>query len=583
MVLLVSYLHYLNAQVSQIVHGAIAVMSTTNRLLNVNVGVVGHVDSGKTSLCRQLSTTLSTASLDRPPQSQQRGITLDLGFSAFTAAPSPQLSDKYDLIQYTLVDCPGHASLIRTVIGGASIMDIMLIIIDGTKGIQTQTAECIVLAEILTERIVVVVNKADRITDASKLKVEKNMAATFRQTKFQSAPIVFVCAASDEAALINVQPVIDALTASITAEPIRYYERPFYLAVDHCFSIKGQGTILTGTVLAGSVNVNDTVELPALRLSRKVKSMQMFHKSVDSARAGDRVGMCVTQLDSNLVERGIVCAPQSVQTYSAVIARVSKIRYYKLSVMNRDKYHISIGHATAMATVQFFTDTTHKPADIINTNNTTMSSAPIDSFSFEKEYLHVNELPVASSTSYVPCASSPYYVLLELEKPIQCAPTAVIVGSRLDADITFKSCRLAFQALFLVGQVVTDTTSLSSVSSFASRIRTFKIKERTGVVDRITDERSFIGRDMFHKGTDLTPFIGLRLTLANGLAGRIEGGFGQSGKYRVTLDGAAVAAQSSSQAFPTTVIKGMKMTCRYKKFLHDNSNTTKIKLRQDGL
>ena len=127
---------------------------------NVNVGVLGHVDSGKTSLVAALSTTLSTAALDKHPQSKERGITLDLGFSSFTL-PAPPLvtSAGFDTVQFTLVDCPGHASLIRTVVGGAQIMDLMILVIDVTKGIQTQTAECIVIGEITTDKMIVVLNK----------------------------------------------------------------------------------------------------------------------------------------------------------------------------------------------------------------------------------------------------------------------------------------------------------------------------------------------------------------------------------------------------------------------------------------
>lgn len=105
------------------------------RLLNVNLGILGHIDSGKTSLARALSTTLSTAALDKHPQSVERGITLDLGFSSFTAPLPQRLADSpFDAVQVTLVDCPGHASLIRTIMGGAQIIDMMLLVIDVTKG-----------------------------------------------------------------------------------------------------------------------------------------------------------------------------------------------------------------------------------------------------------------------------------------------------------------------------------------------------------------------------------------------------------------------------------------------------------------
>ena len=116
-----------------------------SRVLNLNVGVLGHVDSGKTSLVKTLSSLLSTASLDKSSQSRQRGITLDLGFSAFLMPLPPsiqsneELLERYDLLQVTLVDCPGHASLIRTIIGGAQIIDMVLLVVDANKGIQTQS------------------------------------------------------------------------------------------------------------------------------------------------------------------------------------------------------------------------------------------------------------------------------------------------------------------------------------------------------------------------------------------------------------------------------------------------------------
>ncbi|CAM9107189.1 unnamed protein product [Discosporangium mesarthrocarpum] len=134
-----------------------------SRVLNINVGVLGHVDCGKTSLVKALSTVLSTAALDKHPQSRQRGITLDLGFSAFMVPMPDHLQSKeYDVLQFTLVDCPGHASLIRTIIGGAQIIDIMLLVIDVNKGVQAQTLECVVIGEAVMESttdIIIVLNK----------------------------------------------------------------------------------------------------------------------------------------------------------------------------------------------------------------------------------------------------------------------------------------------------------------------------------------------------------------------------------------------------------------------------------------
>ena len=140
--------------------------SQGKRVLNFNIGVLGHVDSGKTSLAKALSTKASTASFDKNPQSLERGITLDLGFSSFQVPlPDHLKHEPYDVLQFTLVDCPGHASLIKTIIGGAQIIDMMMLVVDVTKGVQTQTAECLVIGEILCEKMVVVLNKVDLLKE----------------------------------------------------------------------------------------------------------------------------------------------------------------------------------------------------------------------------------------------------------------------------------------------------------------------------------------------------------------------------------------------------------------------------------
>ena len=140
------------------------------KTLNINVGILGHVDSGKTSLSRALSTVGSTACFDKHPQSKERGITLDLGFSSFMTELPEQLVGQLDAgaMQITLVDCPGHASLIRTIIGGAQIIDLMILVIDVNKGIQTQTAECLVIGEITNDKMIIVLNKVDMIPEAGR-------------------------------------------------------------------------------------------------------------------------------------------------------------------------------------------------------------------------------------------------------------------------------------------------------------------------------------------------------------------------------------------------------------------------------
>jgi signal recognition particle receptor subunit beta len=279
------------------------------RILNLNVGVLGHVDTGKTSLVKTLSSVLSTAALDKSKQSRARGITLDLGFSAFLlplpkhlkiesvgecdeknasgkdAKMSPpqsqqqqqktELQQKYDLLQVTLVDCPGHASLIRTIIGGAQIIDMVLLVVDATKGMQTQTAECLVIAEMTTRNLIVVLNKVDLFPEEEREEririAEKKMRNALRGTKFEDATMVGIsaCVGGEKVAAIggqsgvdtqgnisgthNIHGLLEILQSKMRAPNRDVKPSPdrFHFAVDHCFPIKGQGTVLTGTCLSG--------------------------------------------------------------------------------------------------------------------------------------------------------------------------------------------------------------------------------------------------------------------------------------------------------------------------------------------
>ncbi|RNA05611.1 selenocysteine-specific elongation factor [Brachionus plicatilis] len=230
--------------------------------LNFNIGVLGHVDSGKTSLAKALSTVASTACFDKNPQSKQRGITLDLGFSSFTIPSSESLKLKgYDFVQYTLVDCPGHASLIRTIIGGAQIIDMMILVIDITKGIQTQTAECLIIGEICCSQMLIVLNKLDLVDkdkrDSAIEKMSKRLLKTLENTKFANSTIIPVAASLQNESMLNMNTLIDKLS-QITFLPSRNeQDGPFLYSVDHCFTIKGQGTVMTGTILNGNVKIND--------------------------------------------------------------------------------------------------------------------------------------------------------------------------------------------------------------------------------------------------------------------------------------------------------------------------------------
>ena len=518
---------------------------STRRVLNLNLGIVGHVDSGKTSLARALSTHLSTSSLDKAPQSQQRGITLDLGFSAFYLTAPPHLAaqheqPQYELVQYTLVDCPGHSSLLRSIIGGSSIIDCMLLVIDAQRGIQTQTAECLVLGEMLVQRMVVCVNKCDLLTsDEQKTKLERGLRQTFKSTKFGAdLPIVYVSCVGPSP---SIAPLLEALSSSALTPPVRAIDAPLYLPVDHSFSIKGQGYVLTGTVLTGRVAVGDTVYLPALRQSRKVKSLQCFHTPVESAVAGERVAVCVSGLEGEKVERGLLCAPNAVVEVTRVVVWAEKVRFYKEDVRNGQSMHISVGHDTLMATCTFFAPSTPPPH----------SFSPPTTFDPSQPYLHLPSLP-----------STPCYALLTFSQPV-FLPSHLrlpLIASHLNANYTGKSCRLAFSAHQLHTMRGSDALQL------------YKVKRKEGVVDRVQPNGEWIGRGMFEAAEEIGRYVGMQLTVegAEGVSDVIEGGFGKGGKFRVRV------TRSGSSGGAESGWVGKKLVLCYRQFLPDESGTKRI-------
>lgn len=570
----------------------IEIIGDRSKILNFNIGVLGHIDSGKTSLAKALSTVASTASFDKNPQSKERGITLDLGFSSFTIPIPDRLKDSgYEHVQFTLVDCPGHASLIRTIIGGAQIIDLMMLVIDITKGIQTQTAECLVIGEITCRHMVVVLNKVDLLEDSKRetqiTKMSKRIAKTLENTRFKGAAIVSVAAkpggpeAPETESAVGVDHLVQVLSDHLFV-PYRSPDGPLIYSVDHCFPIKGQGTVMTGTVLKGSVNVNDNVEIPFMKVTKKVKSMQMFHKPVHRAIQGDRVGICVTQFDPKAIERCLVCSPGCLPTIYAGIFKVSKVQYHKMPCLTGAKLHISIGHETLMAKVTFFG---------------TRANVPEETFDFEIDYPFQQELhdnsqlsklqesepgAIVGATADVIGPPVHQFALLEFEKPVTCSPSAVVIGSRLDVDAFSNTCRIALHGILLVP--ITDRDYDKTV---LPRLKVYKIKSREGVVERAQDERLVIGKGLFKRETKIHSFVGLNVYLSTGEVAVIESAFGTTGKFRLTVPnglkpetlqllqgtgkkkGRAKENQQDSSTTPQEPHQSVKIYLQFKRYVFD--------------
>lgn len=553
------------------------------RRLNVNVGVLGHVDSGKTSLVAALSTTISTAGLDKHPQSQERGITLDLGFSNFKVPVPERLAATTTgaaEVQITLVDCPGHATLIRTVMCGARIIDIVLLVIDVTKGIQTQTAECIVVAEAVTPHLVVALNKIDLLPVETRARmisrVKKRLAATFKQTRYPNCVMIPVAASNGG----NGEPegIVALSAALLDAVPLQLHrpEGPLQIAVDHCFRLRGRGTILTGTILQGRVSIGDTIEIPELQLQRKVHGIQVFRQAVEEAYCGDRAAIAVKQLETSAVERCLVAAPGSLRTISAAVARVHKIRFYAGEVKSRSKLHISVGHVTVMAEIDFFglsdmdvviddvraaqmRDDTSPPSAAAEEFTSPSAQTPYSSqhFNFERQYQQQEQLygaegrpPDESVSPYLTADGTmrenhygQQWALLRFSQPVVAPLESGVIGSRLDADASMATCRLALHGSLVALLDVND-------SRYLQRLRVFRWKRRDGSIERVTGNScNAVCRGMFKKETDISAFAGMKVISHSGVAGTLGNAFGKSGKFSVRFDTAVEAGEAFSLIF----------------------------------
>ncbi len=301
----------------------------------INLGILGHVDAGKTSIARRLTEIVSTAGLDAHPQSQDRGITIDLGFSFFTL----------DDFIVTLVDAPGHADLIRSVVCSADIIDAAILVVDGKEGPQIQTGEHLVILESFgIKDIFIAINKVDLLSPAELQLVVDKMHGIVSNTKYaKNAPIIPLSAKTGQGF-----EKLKSLLLERLKPPVRPIKGPFWVVIDHHFPMKGHGTILTGTILQGILNVGDSFVIQPLGVEGKVKSLQFAKQDVSSVQAGQRVGISVTNLDPKSLYRGCVLVKQKTD---AIITRLFKAScqinaFYKGNLTFGMQVHVSVGMQT---------------------------------------------------------------------------------------------------------------------------------------------------------------------------------------------------------------------------------------------
>ena len=300
---------------------------------HVNIGTIGHVDHGKTTLTAAITKVLSDknssyaqfedyADIDKAPEERERGITIN------TAHVEYQTEKRH----YAHVDCPGHADYVKNMITGAAQMDGAILVIAATDGPMAQTREHILLArQVGVPRMVVFLNKCDMVDDEELLDlVEMEVRELLTEYGFDGdeTPVIRGSALKalegDPAYVAKIEELMDAVDEWIPT-PERDVDKPFLMSIEDVFTITGRGTVVTGRVERGQLKLNDEVEIVGLRDTQKtvVTGIEMFRKTLDYAEAGDNAGVLLRGISRDDVERGQVLAkPGSVHPHKKFKASV---------------------------------------------------------------------------------------------------------------------------------------------------------------------------------------------------------------------------------------------------------------------
>jgi len=298
---------------------------------HINVGTIGHVDHGKTTLSaaitqhlakKKLAEALKFEDIDKAPEEKERGITISI----------THLEYETEKRHYAHIDCPGHKDYIKNMITGAAQMDGAILVVAATDGPMPQTREHILLArQVNVPAIVVYLNKVDAVDDKEMVDlVEEEIRELLIKYKFPGKDIPVIRGSAlkavegDAEAQKSIEELLKALDDHIP-QPKRPLDKPFLMPVEDVFSIKGRGTVVTGRIGRGKIKVGEEVEIVGLKKPKKstVTGVEMFRKLLDEGQAGDNVGILLRGVEKNDVERGQVLAkPGSVTAHTEFEAEV---------------------------------------------------------------------------------------------------------------------------------------------------------------------------------------------------------------------------------------------------------------------
>jgi len=299
---------------------------------HVNIGTIGHVDHGKTTLTAAITTVLASKglaekssfeSIDSAPEEKERGITINTAHVEYNT----------ETRHYAHVDCPGHADYVKNMVTGAAQMDGAIIVVAATDGPMPQTREHILLArQVGVPKLVVFMNKCDMVDDEELLdlvEMEVRELLSFYNFDGDNTPIIRGSALGglngDPAWVVKIMDLMNAVDTWIPIPP-RLVDLPFLMPVEDVFSITGRGTVATGRIERGVTNVGDVVDIIGLgdeKLTSTVTGVEMFRKLLDRGEAGDNAGLLLRGIDKTQIKRGmVICKPGSVAPHAKFKAEV---------------------------------------------------------------------------------------------------------------------------------------------------------------------------------------------------------------------------------------------------------------------
>lgn len=302
---------------------------------HINVGTIGHVDHGKTTLTAAILHVLHAAGhkcsektveqIDAAPEEKNRGITINIAHVEYET----------DKRHYAHIDCPGHADYIKNMITGAAQMDGAILVVAASDGPMPQTREHILLArQVNVPKIIVFINKCDQVDDPELIDLcEQETRELLTKYGFDGEKVKVIrgsalkalqTSSPDDEDAKPIMELVKALDEEIP-EPVRDVDKPFLLPIEDIFSIEGRGTVVTGRIERGKVHLNDEIEIVGLRPTQKtvVTGIEMFNKTLDEGQAGDNVGVLLRGLKKEDVERGqVACQPGSITPHTNFEAQV---------------------------------------------------------------------------------------------------------------------------------------------------------------------------------------------------------------------------------------------------------------------